>query len=1329
MSRAQPAPEEPPEPAGGPPVDPRLLRVASAVRGHLVVSVVCGAALTGLILLQAWLIARVVAGATDGADLTTLAPLVALVAGVAVARAVLAYGSESAALASAARAKSQLRMRLVRHLASRPPDPDGPGAGELVTLATRGLDALDDYIARYLPQLVLAVIVPVAVLVVITDADWISGAVVAVTLPLIPLFMALVGMHTRSRTRRQWRMLARLGGHFLDVVQGLPTLLLFRRAAAVAEKVRETTDAHRRATMGTLRIAFLSAFVLEVLATLAVALVAVEVGLRLLSGNLDLGTALLVLILAPEAYLPLREVGARFHASMEGVAAARQVFDVLDGPRSSAADAPDAPDAPDAGWSTVRPSRRTMIGGSDRIRAEDSLDPDSTADHPRAAGPMIDGSARVGATHGTDPHPTGDHATAPTSEIDGSARRRAVHGTDPHRTGDHAGTTLDLDGLVVRHPGREDAALDDLSLHVAAGESVLVRGCSGAGKSTLLAVLLGFVEAEAGSVRADGADVRGLAPDAWRRRIAWVPQHPHLFAWSLADNIALGEPDAARSDIERAAGRAGLDAVAAALPDGYDTPLGENGTRLSSGERQRVALARAFLRDAPLVLLDEPTAHLDPDTAAAVRSSAAELLRGRTALVVAHDDGWGDLTGRTVELRDGQVANERHTCAAGTEPHARTVRRALAGADAATEPGPSPDPANERDTRTDGADERHVRAGGVGSRTRAELSWTTGAEPHGREVRAALAPVLRPRSRQILAGALLGAAATACGAGLLSLAAWLIATAATQPPITAVAVAVVLTRALGVGRGVARYAERLVGHDAALRALADVRARVYARLAATGPVRRLRTGDLVSRLVSDTESVQDVVVRGVVPVAAAAVAGSGAVILAGALFLPGGLLLAAGLVLAGVGVPALAAATGRGPAARAARDRAGLSTALVDTLHGAPDLIAYGAMDRSVDAVADADARLTRCARRDARVLGLGAGASALVAGLTLAGALLLGVGAVAGGTLGAIPMTVLVLTTLAAFEIVAPLPGLAARAGATRAGARRVASVLATPARRATAPRPDRAVSVPNAATPATPSGGDPDPGDATHRPAGPGSHDIRTPDCRRTGRGGAHAVAPTPLPTGGDLRIRGLTVAYPGGPPVLDALDLDLPAGARLALVGPSGAGKSTLAGVLFGFLEPGAVRAGSVTLDGVELLGRDPDEVRAVVSGVPQDPHVFDSTVRENLRLARPDATDAELRDVLDRVGLDRLHLEELVGTHGRRLSGGMHRRVAVARALLADPAVLVLDEPTAHLDPDTRDAVLDDVLGATAGRSVLLITHDPACLDRVDAVHRLAPVTRG
>ncbi|SDF07698.1 thiol reductant ABC exporter subunit CydD [Pseudonocardia oroxyli] len=521
------------------PLDPRLLRTASAVRTHLLVAIGCGAALTGLILLQAWLVSRVIADATAGAGLEELALVIAAVAAVAVARAGLAYGSEAAALRSAAKAKSQLRMRLVEHTTRGRPR----NAGELVTLATRGLDALDDYFARYLPQLVLAVLVPVAVLVVVAGADWISAVVIAVTLPLIPLFMALVGMHTQARTARQWSLLERLGGHFLDVVEGLPTLALFRRAKAEAALVRRVTDQHREATMGTLKVAFLSAFVLEVLATLAVALVAVEIGFRLLWGDLPLSTALFVLILAPEAYLPLREVGARFHASMEGVAAAEKVFAVLD--------------------------------------------------------------SRDGGPDGTAPAPRGD---------------------------------IELDEVWVVHPER--TALSGLSAVFPAGRTTVISGPSGAGKSTILNLLLRFTEPTAGRVTVGGVDLADVDAAAWRRTLAWVPQDPHLFDESLADNIRLGAPDATLDEVRRAAHRAELDEVIADLPEGLDTRLGERGTRLSSGQRRRVALARAFLRDAPVVLLDEPTAHLDPDNAAAVRRAVESLTEGRTAVIVTHDPAW-----------------------------------------------------------------------------------------------------------------------------------------------------------------------------------------------------------------------------------------------------------------------------------------------------------------------------------------------------------------------------------------------------------------------------------------------------------------------------------------------------------------------------------------------------------------------------------------------------------------------------------------------------------------------------------------------------------------
>jgi ATP-binding cassette subfamily C protein CydC len=538
----------------------------------------------------------------------------------------------------------------------------------------------------------------------------------------------------------------------------------------------------------------------------------------------------------------------------------------------------------------------------------------------------------------------------------------------------------------------------------------------------------------------------------------------------------------------------------------------------------------------------------------------------------------------------------------------------------------------------------------------------------------------RPRGARFALGVLAGAVATASAVGLLSVSAWLIAMAATQPPLTLLSVAIVATRALGVLRGTARYAERLVTHDAALRTLADARARVYARLARTEPVRRFRSGDLVTRLVSDTDATQDLLIRGLTPPLAALLTGAGVVLLSTALLAPGGVLLAAGLLLAGVGVPAAAALAGAGPGRRATATRAQLSTALVDTVRGTPDLLAYGAMDRAVARVAEADAVLTRVARRDAALLGLGAGASALIAGLTLWGTLLLGVGAVHTGALGGVPLAVLVLTALAAFEIVAPLPAAAARLGAVRAAGARLFGVLDAPAA-------------------------------------------VRA---RRDGP----PPEPAPVPPDPGLRVRGLRVRYgPDEPWALDGLDLDLPPGRRLAVVGPSGAGKSTLAEIAFRFRDPDA---GTVALDGADVTARDPDETRRVLSGVPQDPHIFAATVRDNLLLARPEASDDDLWDVLRRVRLADdvavlpAAMDTELGAQGARFSGGMRQRLALARALLADPEVLVLDEPTTHLDPDTRDAVLDDVLAATAGRTVLLVTHDLARLDEWDEI---AVVVRG
>ncbi len=542
------------------PVDPRLLRYTRGTRRFLVVTVVLGGITAGLLVAQAWLIATTISDVVlRHQGLASVRDDVALLLAVIIGRAAVGWFQERMADRASAAAKSNLRSALVEHMARLGPAAlDGERSGKLVVLATSGIDALDSYFSRYLPQLFLAVIVPVTVIAVVAGADWMSAVLIAVTVPLIPIFMGLVGASTGARMARQARLLQRLAGHFLDVVAGLPTLKIFGRAKAQVAAVRAVTDQYRKATMATLKVAFLSSLILELLATISVALVAVAVGLRLLGGHLSLATALFVLILAPEAYLPLRLLGTNYHASAEGMKAAEDVFEVLEKPL---------------------------------------------------------------------PH---------------RGVRRDV--PDPSRSG------LRVDRLEVCYPGRVLPALSDVSLAVDPGEVVALAGPSGCGKSTLLAVLLGLAPSWTGSVTIGGVGLADLDPDSWRARVAWVPQRPHLFARSIADNVRLGRPDAGDDAVRAAMGHAGLDAVVDRLPRREDTVLGADGTGLSAGERQRVALARAFLRDSPLLLLDEPTANLDGRTEESVLGAVQELMVGRTVIVVAHRPSLLALADRVVQL-------------------------------------------------------------------------------------------------------------------------------------------------------------------------------------------------------------------------------------------------------------------------------------------------------------------------------------------------------------------------------------------------------------------------------------------------------------------------------------------------------------------------------------------------------------------------------------------------------------------------------------------------------------------------------------------------------
>ncbi|MBM2622962.1 thiol reductant ABC exporter subunit CydD [Actinoplanes sp. LDG1-06] len=517
------------------PLDPRLLRYARSARVYLAVTVALGVAQAALIVAMATLLAYgITAVFLDGADLADLGPALTALIAVVAGRGLIAWAQEAAAVRSAAGVKSELRGRLLTHLAAQGPS---GGTGASVALVVRGLDALDSYFARYLPQLILAALVPFVVLARIFPADLVATLTIALTLPLIPVFMALVGLKTEADNRRQFRLLARLSHHFLDVIAGLPTLKLFGRAASTASSIRRISDEQRRVTMRTLRIAFLSSLVLELLATLSVALVAVGIGLRLVGGELDLRTALLVLILAPEAYLPLRQVGAHYHASAEGLAAASEAFALLEKPLPAAGSLPPPPfPAPISFEDVVVPFRSSSLS---------------------------------------------------------------------------------------------------LTATVMPGEIVALTGPSGCGKSTVLNLVLGFVRPSTGRVAVDGIDLSTVDLAAWRAQIAWVPQRPHLFAGTIHENIALGSSATAVA-VAAAAAAAGASGFIEELPDGYATRLGDNGVGLSAGQRQRIALARAFLRDAPLILLDEPTANLDRETAASVMAAIRRLAVGRTVLIAAH---------------------------------------------------------------------------------------------------------------------------------------------------------------------------------------------------------------------------------------------------------------------------------------------------------------------------------------------------------------------------------------------------------------------------------------------------------------------------------------------------------------------------------------------------------------------------------------------------------------------------------------------------------------------------------------------------------------------
>lgn len=563
-------------------LDKRLMRESKHVKRYLLGTIALGLGIALLAIIQAWLLSQVIAQVfLEDAPFGQVKGYLLAVLGVIGVRGIFQYCSEVTAREAAIRVKERVRVQFLHKiLALGPVYARGERGGELLNTAVEGIEALDDYFARYVPQLILAVLVPMLTLAFVLPKDLQSALVLIITGPLIPFFMILIGRLAEKKSLRQWQSLSRMSAHFLDMLQGLTTLKLFGRSKDQATVIGRVSEAFRKNTMSVMKVAFLSAFVLEFMGMISTAIIAVTLGLRLINGTVPYAEALFILILAPEFYLPLRTLGLSFHARLSGSNAAQRIFEVLE----------------------LENQLESALNGVD----------------------LGGGAEEIGHLF----------------------------------RGEQDAPWLIFKQVDLCYEQEGERVLKDINFTLRLGERVALIGPSGAGKSSLLQILLRFVEPTQGKVLINDTVLTRIPAAAWRGMISYVPQKPYLFAGSVMENIRFGNPGAAWADVVKAAQLAMAHEFISELPQGYDTLVGEGGARLSGGQAQRIAISRAFLKDAPLLLLDEVTSGLDNENEKDLLIALEGLCQGRTVIFTTHRMRTTIEADRILVLDKGRIIEE-----------------------------------------------------------------------------------------------------------------------------------------------------------------------------------------------------------------------------------------------------------------------------------------------------------------------------------------------------------------------------------------------------------------------------------------------------------------------------------------------------------------------------------------------------------------------------------------------------------------------------------------------------------------------------------------------